>query len=106
MKLNKDQVLDVPVMVAGAISSKIRYSVKILDCVAQGEHFFVYLGEDAHGTNVCLKTIRYRSEKKELFSSAADYIVYRRKKFAPRAASLNIVSSGLTRTIGYASVRE
>ncbi len=95
MKLNKDQVLDVPVMVAGAISSKIRYSVKILDCVAQGEHFFVYLGEDAHGTNVCLKTIRYRSEKKELFSSAADYIVYRRKNLLLEQQVLTLSHPGL-----------
>lgn len=80
MKLTKDQVIEAGILIAGKVSSTTTYPIKILETICDGEHFHVYLGEDAQGTQVCLKTIRYRSEKKDTFGSAAEYIQYRRNK--------------------------
>ncbi|HPY74973.1 MAG: hypothetical protein KBC30_04475 [Planctomycetes bacterium] len=78
MRLQKGKEIDAPVLISGKISPVNRYQVKVIDQVCQGEHFNIYKGENAHGMTVCLKAIRYRSEKKEQFSSAMDYVAFRR----------------------------
>lgn len=78
MKLTKDQVIEAGILIAGTVSTT-KYFIKVLEPICEGEHFYVYLGEDAQGTQVCLKTIRYQNEKKENLVTVADYIKYRRK---------------------------
>lgn len=79
MRLHKGKKIQAPVFAAGELIQDSSYQVKVLDMLHQGEHFNIYQGEDIHGMNVCLKVIRYRSEKKDIFSSAMDYVLCRRK---------------------------
>lgn len=91
MRLQKGKDIDAPVLISGKISPVNRYQVKVIDLICQGEHFNIYRGENAQGMSVCLKAIRYRSEKKEQFASAMDYVSVRRaalleeQKFLSRA---------------------
>ncbi len=79
MRLHKGKKIQAPIFVSGELIKDSSYEVKVLDMVHQGEHFNIYQGEDIHGMNVCLKVIRYRSEKKDIFNSAMDYVIFRRK---------------------------
>lgn len=59
--------------------SNIEYNLKVLILISQGEHFYFYKAIDCHGNYICIKTIRYRSEKKNVFKSPEEYIAHRRK---------------------------
>lgn len=65
MRLTKGKTISAPVFISGVLSEDTEYQVKVEDLIHQGEHFYLYQGEDIHGTKVCLKSIRYRSEKKK-----------------------------------------
>ncbi|WP_372371396.1 hypothetical protein [Candidatus Uabimicrobium sp. HlEnr_7] len=59
--------------------SNIAYKVKVIDLIYQGNHFNFYKAVNCNGDHVCVKVIRYRSERKNIFDSAIDYIKYRRQ---------------------------
>ncbi len=79
MKLNQGDILQGQVSVSGQLSDK-QFQVRVLELMHQGEHFYIYKAEDSNGTHVCLKVIRYRVEKNAGFSSAVEYIEYRRNQ--------------------------
>ncbi len=89
MKLTKGQLIEAPVVIAGSNISSVKYQVKVIDCIESGEHFDIYQGEDIQGTHVCLKTIHYRCEKKEI-STAAEYILNRRQNLAMEQRILSL----------------
>ena len=80
MRLPKGKQLVAPVLISGNVAKDALFKVTVLDCMHQGDHFNVYRGEDENGLYVCLKAIRYRSEKKERFKSAKDYVLHRRNE--------------------------
>ncbi|BBM88084.1 protein kinase domain-containing protein [Candidatus Uabimicrobium amorphum] len=59
--------------------SNIAVKVKVIELLFAGEHFHYYKALNCNGDHVCIKVIRYRSEGRNIFSSAMDYVVYRRK---------------------------
>lgn len=59
--------------------SNIAYKVKVIELLFAGDHFHYYKALNCNGDHVCIKIIRYRSEGRNIFSSAVDYVKHRRK---------------------------
>ena len=76
MRLPKGKKISAAIMLSGKPSPDSHYECKILEKIYQGEHFHIYMAEDVNGLHVCMKTIRYRAESKELFNSPQEYIAH------------------------------
>jgi hypothetical protein len=99
MKLNKSETIHGSVLVSGVLS-QASCEFKVCNLSQQGEHFYVYQAEDPRGHHVALKTIHYRSEKKDVFRSAQEYICYRRVQLANEHRLLSISHPALPEPLG------
>ena len=75
MRLPKGKKISAAIMLSEKAAPDTRYECKILEKIYQGEHFHIYKAENVNGLHVCIKTIRYRAENKELFSPQ-EYIAH------------------------------
>lgn len=99
MKLNKSETIRGSILVSGILSQAVS-EFKVCSLVQQGDHFYLYQAEDARGHYVALKSIHYRSEKKDVFRSAHEYISYRRTQLINEHRLLSVSHPSLPEPLG------